>query len=121
MSLPIITEIRDRSHFAKILESNPGLFIIKFGAEWCGPCKKIENQVKEWIDKMPNTVQCAIIDVDESFDVYAFLKTKKMVNGIPAILCYELGNLNYIPNDAVIGSDVKEVDAFFQRCLSKCV
>ena len=68
---------------------------------------------------MPATVQCAIVDVDDCFEIYAFLKTKKMVNGIPVILCYQKGNLNYIPNDSVVGADVNQINMFFQRCLQK--
>jgi len=117
--LPILTEIENRNHFAELLKQNPGLFIIKFGADWCGPCKKIEGLVNEWFNKTNNKVQCALIDVDESFDIYAFLKSKKMVNGIPAILCYYKDNHNYVPDDVVIGADVAQVNAFFQRNLSK--
>uniref|UniRef100_A0A6C0DU64 Thioredoxin domain-containing protein n=1 Tax=viral metagenome TaxID=1070528 RepID=A0A6C0DU64_9ZZZZ len=115
--LPLLTEIRDRTQFSQLLETNPGKIIIKFGAEWCAPCKLIEKQVFEWIDKMPETIQCIVVDIDESFDVYAFLKTKKMLNGIPAILCYNQGNTSYIPDDAVIGADKNKVNEFFQRCL----
>ena len=117
--LPILTEIKDRNHFAELLKENPGLFIIKFGAEWCGPCKQIEGLVNDWFNKTNEKVQCAIIDVDESFDIYAFLKSKKMVNGIPAILCYEKDNHNYVPDDVVIGADVAKVNAFFTKNLSK--
>jgi thioredoxin 1 len=117
--LPILTELRDRAHFAEVLQKNPGLFIVKFGAEWCGPCKKIEGLVHEWFEQTNEKVQCAVIDVDEAFDVYAFLKSKKMVNGIPAILCYEKGNVNYVPNDVVIGADPEQVGLFFKRCLQK--
>jgi thiol:disulfide interchange protein len=116
-SLPVLTEIRDRAHFAELLGQNPGKIVIKFGAEWCAPCKAIEQQVHDWIENMPETVQCIIVDIDECFDIYAFLKTKKMVNGIPAILCYNKGNVSYIPDDSVIGADKQKVDAFFQRCL----
>jgi len=115
MPLPILTEIKDRNHFAELLQSNPGALIIKFGAEWCGPCKLIEKQVTAWMNIMPEHVQCAIIDVDESFDVYAFLKSKKMVKGIPAILVYKKGTLTYVPDDIVIGADVGEIDALFRR------
>jgi hypothetical protein len=60
-----------------------------------------------------------LIDVDECFDFYGFLKSKKMVNGIPVILSYEKGNNNYIPNDIVVGSDVAKINEFFQRNLQK--
>jgi hypothetical protein len=49
-------------------------------------------------------------------DLYSFLKSKKMVNGIPAILCYHKGNENYIPNDMVTGADPVELHKFFKRC-----
>jgi thiol-disulfide isomerase/thioredoxin len=117
--LPILTEIENRNHFAELLKQNPGLFIIKFGADWCGPCKKIEGLVHEWFNKTNDKVQCAVIDVDESFDIYAFLKSKKMVNGIPAILCYYKDNHNYVPDDIVIGADVPQINAFFTKNLSK--
>lgn len=119
MPLPIITKIENRVHFAQLLQSNPGVFIIKFGAEWCGPCKLIEQDVQNYFSQMPDNVQCAIIDVDESFDVYAFLKSKKMVNGIPAILAYYKGNNNYIPDDALIGADKIKLRAFMQSCYVK--
>ena len=117
--LPILEKIDNVRQFSDYLQSNPGLLIIKFGAEWCGPCKQIQKQVHDWFDRMPATVQGFIIDVDESFELYAFLKTKKMVNGVPVILCYDKGNLNYIPSDTIIGADKAGIDAFFQRCLAK--
>ena len=119
LSLPVLTKVDSVSHFGNFLLNNPGLVIIKFGAEWCGPCKKIETQVHNWLDSMPETVQSFIIDIDECFEIYAYLKTKKMVNGVPAILCYDKGNTSYIPSDSVIGGDPVGVDAFFKRCLAK--
>jgi len=108
-----------KEQFFEELKKNQTAFIIKFGAEWCGPCQKIDPLVYDWISKMPPEIKCAIIDVDENFEIYAFLKSKKMVNGIPAILCYDRGNTNYIPSDTVIGADPVQVDLFFQRCLNK--
>jgi len=106
--------------FNENLQNNKGLFIIKFGAEWCGPCKKIDPLVNDWFTKIQGPrVQCAMIDIDESFDIYAFLKSKKMVNGIPVILCYERGNISYVPDDVIIGADENQVNAFFERCFQK--
>jgi len=118
-SLPIIYNIKNKLVFAKLLQNNPGVLIIKFGAEWCGPCKKIEHLVNSCMVQMPSTIQCVMVDVDESIEIYGFLKTKKMINGIPAILAYYAGNLNYIPDDAVIGADEAQVKMFFERCLEQ--
>ena len=54
-------------------------------------------------------------DIDDAFDLYAFLKSKKIVNGVPAILAYKVGNVGYAPDDVVIGADTSQVKMFFQR------
>jgi thioredoxin-like negative regulator of GroEL len=94
----------------------PGLIVIKLGATWCGPCKTIKSAVDGFFARSPPEVVCADIDVDKCFDLYSFLKSKKMVSGIPAILCYKKGNSSYIPDDSVTGSDPGALDAFFKRC-----
>jgi len=113
----IITKIRDRQHFAEILQNNPGRIIIKFGAKWCGPCKVIEPDVMKAFSEMPSYIQCLVIDIDECPDIYAFLKSKKMVNGVPVLLCYKLGNASYIPDDIIVGADKMKLAQFFNRCL----
>jgi thiol-disulfide isomerase/thioredoxin len=109
-----------RLGFQTLLQNNPGVIIIKLGAEWCGPCKKIEHPVTEWMKRMPReTIQCIILDIDESFEIYATLKQKKMVNGIPAILAYYQGNVSVIPDDIVVGADLPQIKLFFDRCISR--
>jgi thioredoxin 1 len=113
----VITEM-SKDSFSQLLQTNNGILIIKFGAEWCGPCKKIDPLVYDWMNKLsaqPN-VQCAIIDIDDNFEIYAFLKSKKMVNGVPVILCYKKGNHSWIPDKAVVGADERQVNIFFQEC-----
>ena len=112
----IITKLDNLAEFQQLLQINPGVVIMKLGAEWCGPCKRIEGLVKACMDQAPIDVQCVVIDVDESLEIYSFLKKNRVVNGIPAILAYYQGNDHYIPNDSVIGSDNNQVIAFFQRC-----
>lgn len=118
MPLSVKTTFENRADFLNQLKTNPGLIIIKFGAEWCGPCKRIEECVNEWFDKMPDVVQCYKIDVDDNFDVYAYLKKQKMVATIPAILCYIKGNETYIPNLLISSSDNNNVNEFFKSCLT---
>jgi thioredoxin 1 len=116
MSKQIISSFRTRQDFLNLLPSNPGLIIIKFGATWCGPCKTITPVLEGFFATSPPNVICADIDVDENFDLYAFMKSKKMVNGIPAILMYRKGNTTFIPDDSVTGANPLDLDNFFRRC-----
>jgi thiol-disulfide isomerase/thioredoxin len=116
MSKKVVSEIPNRDAFFHLLKHNPGLIIIKLGAEWCGPCKQIKHVVHAFYASSPPEVVCADIDVDQSFDFYSFLKSKKMVNGIPVLLCYKKGNSTYIPDDSVTGSDATQLHLFFKRC-----
>jgi len=116
MEKQVITKFDSRHDFIQLLKVNPGLVIMKLGAEWCGPCKKIKPIVDGFFATSPPEVICAEIDVDESFDLYAQLKSKKMVNGIPVILCYKKGNETFIPDDSVTGSVPLGLDMFFKRC-----
>lgn len=112
----VISVFENRQEFLKVLEANPGLVIVKLGATWCGPCKKIAPIVHGFFATSPNDVVCADIDVDESFDLYAYFKSKKMVNGIPVMLCYKKGNTTFIPDDSVTGAEPGALDTFFKRC-----
>ena len=116
MSKQVISEIQHRDAFFHLLQNNPGLIVLKLGAEWCGPCKQIKHVVHAFFASSPPEVICGDIDVDQSFDFYSFLKSKKMVNGIPVLLCYKKGNTTYIPDDSVTGSNPTELHNFFQRC-----
>lgn len=116
MSKEIISQFNKRDDFLKLLQVNPGLIIMKMGASWCKPCKVIAPIVDAFFLSSPKNVICADIDVDDSIDLYAYLKSKKMVNGIPVILCYVKGNTSFSPNDSVTGADPMQLDAFFKRC-----
>lgn len=116
MSNPIITTIKSVPEFYSILNKNPGLVILKLGAEWCGPCKQIEQDVNVFVEMRTSNIKCCIIDVDECVELYSFLKSKRVVNGIPVLLAYVRGNVTHVPNDVVIGSNKNELYMFFDRC-----
>lgn len=114
----IITKISSRQELLELIRSNRGILVLKFGAEWCGPCKRIEQLVKDWFSIMPANVRCGIIDCDESFDVYAFYKSKKIIRTIPAILRFNDDNDHWAPDDAIFTSDNDELNAFFQKIIN---
>ena len=112
----IITYFENRQKFLDLLGHNPGLIIIKFGATWCGPCKQIAPMIHNFFSSSPENVICADIDVDDSFDLYSYLKSKRMINGIPVVLCYKKGNTTFVPDDSITGADIQKLNLFFARC-----
>ena len=116
----IITEltIKQLQALQSALQGNQVL-IIKFGAEWCGPCKRIAPAYQAFSQTCSANIICADIDVDDSIELYLSLKRAKMVSSIPVFLAFFGGvkrDMWYIPDDSVIGADPLAVDKFFQRC-----
>ena len=107
------TEIRNRDHFSDILANNPGYVILKFGAPWCGPCKTVAPTINQWKPHLPKNVHYYDIDIDVNMEIYGYLKTRKMVNGIPCVLVYKRGNTTYIPDDAALGGNVFDINNLF--------
>ena len=99
------------------------ILIIKFGAEWCGPCKRIAPVFHAFIKSQPENIIFADIDVDNNLDLYMALKRNKMINAVPVFLAYYGDNKKrekwFIPDDSLIGADDTQVKQFFQRCLDK--
>lgn len=91
-----ITEIKTKKDLADFLAHNKEeLHVIKFGAEWCGPCKLLETRLKNLDEsKIGNTLFCEVtIDDDESeqseiareygisqVPVLIFIKNEELVN-----------------------------------------
>ena len=102
------------------------MVIIWFSAPWCAPCRRIKKTCTDRIDEIENikskNIDIYTINVDDHMGLFGWLKTKKMVPGIPSLLAY-YGNVKrdvwYIPDDSVSGADIKNVNDFFDRCLTK--
>jgi thiol-disulfide isomerase/thioredoxin len=109
-----------RQDFLNLLENNPGRLIFKFGAGWCGPCKMVMPQCEHWMRQLPRDRFSFIpVDIDDSFEVYAMLRSKKIVQSVPTLLCYKKGNVNPItPDFVVIGANVAQVNHFFQQSIT---
>ena len=100
----------------ELLPVNPGLILIKFGATWCGPCKKVDAIIDEYFKVATDRMVCAKLDVDDNIDLYGYMKKKRIVNGIPVIICYVKGNVEIWPSDSITGANIPEIHRFFARC-----
>ena len=120
----VITELNVKQLQMLQSASKNDVLILKFGAEWCGPCKTIAPLYKEFMLKAPMNILFGDIDVDENLDLYMALKKQKMVTGIPVFLAFFGGvqrDAWFIPDDSVIGADPVAVNNFFKRCTKKAV
>ena len=98
------------------------ILIVKFGAEWCGPCKRMAPLFYDFIGKAPPNIIFADIDTDENMDLFMGLKKYKMIQSIPTFLVF-YGDVKrnnwFIPDDSIIGADIAQVTQFFLRCQTK--
>ena len=111
-----------RESFKGLLEFNSKQnkhSILKLTADWCRPCKTIKDLAIQEVANLStkeHPIECYEVNVDDSLDFYAFMKQKRMVNGIPVFLFYKSGNTEYIPDDSVTGANPPDIVAFFARC-----
>jgi thiol-disulfide isomerase/thioredoxin len=121
---PIITEINSMSEFKEII-SRPEIrtTILKLSATWCAPCQRIAPLVHQWTDRLPNDIQVCFLDIDVSMGMYSYLKSKRLIKGVPALLRFDSKPYGFndqpIPDDLVMGSDLNEVNLFFERVMRK--
>jgi thiol-disulfide isomerase/thioredoxin len=58
-----VKDVSTESEFKKLTDN--GLAIVKYSAEWCGPCKRIHPQYKE-LAKQNNDVNFLHVDIDST-------------------------------------------------------
>jgi thioredoxin 1 len=99
--------------------------IIKFGATWCKPCQMIAPTIKslnEQVIQAKKIINYIDLDVDKCSDLYAFMKQKKMVRGIPVIMCFKKSQYNddtfYVPSDSFTGASTQDVVNLYRRNIS---
>lgn len=115
-SKTIVTGFENRNEFLSFLSRNTAMIVIRFSATWCKPCRKIKPIVDYFFASSPHCVTCVDLDVDENADVYSFLKSKKMITGVPTMMCYTSINKTYIPDFSISGGAPEDLDKFFKAC-----
>jgi len=120
---PKIETREDLKNFLKNTEIE--VTFIKYGATWCKPCQMIApiiHSLNEQVIKAKKVINYIDLDEDQCSDLYAFMKQKKMVRGIPVIMCYKKSQYNdntfYAPVDSVTGASVNDVVNFYRRNIS---
>ena len=60
--------------------------VVKFGADWCGPCRSLDKVIDEY-QQQSGSVKVVKIDVDERGDLASHYK----VSGIPKVIMFKQG------------------------------
>ena len=96
-------EVTDDS-FAGTVEKAPGLVLVDFWAEWCGPCKRLGPTIDALAAEYGDKVTVGKLNVDDNPNT----AMKFQIRGIPAVMLFKGGQIV----DAVVGLQPK--DAFKQ-------
>jgi len=58
------------------------MLVLDFGAEWCGPCKRIDPIVRKFAEDHPEDVSGAYVDIGK----YPMLAQRFRVMGVPTVI-----------------------------------
>lgn len=124
----IITELscKNIEEILQLLPREKHVLIIKFTADWCGPCKRIKNDCYKMFNHLAKNIEVADLNIDigENIDVYRMLKRKRQINGIPTLMAWYPNPERafwYVPDDSVVGGDINEIKAFLKRVHEKAI
>lgn len=76
----------NKTNFKEIINSNTPV-LIKFGSNWCGPCKIVGKTLEE----IQSTLPCKVyeVDVDENMELCEEYK----ITNIPVIMFFKSGEM----------------------------
>ena len=77
---------RDNAWFQENVLAKAQPVVVKFGAEWCGPCRALDGVIDEY-NQQPGSVEILKVDVDNSPE----LADHFQVSGIPHVILFDQG------------------------------
>lgn len=85
-----IKEIKSLEEYKEFIGAPGTVNVLKIGAAWCGPCRTLEQTIRELSDNEVEGVLLAEVDADEEWfeDTLAELR----VRGIPVMIAFKEGN-----------------------------
>jgi thioredoxin 1 len=79
----------DRQSYVELIEEGNGTSLVKFGAEWCGPCRSYTPILEEVEKSVGEDINIYEVDVDQEPD----LAQKLNIRGVPATFIFQDGEL----------------------------
>jgi|TARA_B000000475_G_C15883109_1_gene401335 thioredoxin 1 len=81
--------------------------IVKVTATWCGPCKRAQPLIDEWLESLPDNVIYVKVDADKGSEISNILR----IRSIPTLLSY----INSDPVDVYSGGSDEVINKFFSK------
>ena len=72
-----------------VLESSKPV-VVKFGAEWCGPCRSMDEAINELRPKLGSKVGFFIVNIDQKPELFRHYRSG---SGIPQVMIFEKGKV----------------------------
>lgn len=96
------------------------VIILKYTANWCGPCKRIKGLVESHYNSLPDNVVVFELDIDDQQNIplYSFLKSRRQLRGIPGLLSYYCNKDRpfwFVPDNCVNSANVNAINDFFNK------
>lgn len=98
-----VRKINTYEDFKSFINVGDGLKIVKIGAEWCGPCRVMENTIHGLNPDKINGILLGAVDIDE--DGMEQVSVDYSVRNIPVLLFFKNGNM-VKKEVGVVGADV---------------
>lgn len=84
--------------------SKSGIVVVKFGASWCGPCKRIQPTYELFARKFDKVTFCSV-DKD-TMDAAGDFDCAEEIQTVPTFLLYLDGE----PQTKVVGTDMAKLE-----------
>lgn len=101
----MVTVLKTRQELKNHVK-NHEVVIVKFKAEWCGPCKKVAPHIKTLMETY-NKINYVEVDVDDGSNIASYLK----IRSIPTIISYVNGDIHEI----LSSSNTSDITTFFVK------
>jgi thioredoxin 1 len=80
--------VNDGNFDAEVVLKSDQLVLVKFGAEWCAPCKRLTPIVEKFAQSNP-TIKVVTIDVDDAPN----MSGQYHIRSVPVLMLFKGGKL----------------------------
>jgi thioredoxin 1 len=88
MSQPNVIAVTDAGFDSQVLNAS-GAVLVKFEAEWCGPCKAMKPMIEEIAATYGDRLTIATLDIDQNNQT----PYKLGVRGVPTMMLFKDGKV----------------------------